>query len=104
MSSKINGMADAHRGGSPAGKWHAEHAPQRLDGVTGIADLEAKKGPAEVFSFGTCLPASKVDPTELRDFLQRRRNARNDAWNGTQYAKLVCYLDWLENGDVSQAG
>jgi hypothetical protein len=49
------------------------------------------------------MPASKVDPAELRDFLQRRRDMRNDNWNGTQYAKLACYLDWLENGDISRA-
>jgi hypothetical protein len=53
------------------------------------------------FNFGTCLTASKVDPMELRGFLQRRRNMRNDACNGTQYAKLACYLDWLENGDTT---
>lgn len=103
VASNIRKMADSHRGGSPAGKWHVERASEHLDGVKGIADLEARKGPTEVFSFGTCMPASKVDPAELRDFLQRRRDMRNDNWNGTQYAKLACYLDWLENGDISRA-
>ena len=101
VPSKIRKMADHHRGGSPAGRWHVEHAAEHLKGVSGIADLEQRKGEQEVFNFGTCLSASKIDPGELRDFLQRRRAMRDETWNGTQYAKLACYLDWLENGDVS---
>jgi hypothetical protein len=45
------------------------------------------------------MPESTVEPKELRDFLNANRHFRNeDGWEKTQYIKLVCYLDWLENG------
>lgn len=96
---KIRKMADTHRGGDPASQWHRNHASEHLEGVNGISDLEAQLGAKEVFKFGTCMPRSKVDPTELRDFLRRTVHMRSTTFENTQYAKLACYLDWLENGD-----
>lgn len=97
----VRKMAETHQGGDPASQWHRDHAAEHLENIAGFEDLEMKKGPEEVFKFGTCMPASRSDPSELRDFLQRNAGLRSGTFNGTQYAKLACYLDWLENGDQS---
>lgn len=99
VDQRIVTMADKHKGGDPASKWHKDRASQRLAGVAGIAALEAVEGPSEVFTWGTCMPPSRADVDELRDFLQRHRSSRHGSnWDITQYAKLTCYLDWLEYG------
>ncbi len=97
VDSKIRKMADTHRGGDPASKDIRAHASERLKGVSGIVDLEERQGTKEVFKFGTCMPPSKVDPAELRDFLLRNPHMDLATFDVTQYAKLACYLDWLEN-------
>ncbi len=97
VDSRIKKMADTHRGGDPASKHHETTAAERLRDINGIADLEARQGSREVYNYGTCLPPSKVHIGELREFLQRHRDDVDaDAWAQTQYAKLACYLDWLE--------
>lgn len=101
VGARVQKMADTHRGGDPASQWHRDHATEHLKDIAGFEDLEVKKGPEEVFKFGTCMPASRSNPSELRDFLQRNSSLRSGTFNGTQYAKLACYLDWLENGDQS---
>ncbi len=95
---RIERMAEKHRNGDPAGKQYEQAAGQHLAGVVGIADLEERAGAAEVFNYGTCMPAAKVDTDELRDFLRRNRDSLEGNWLLTQYAKLACYLDWLEFG------
>jgi hypothetical protein len=45
------------------------------------------------------MPEDKVDPDELREFLNANQGLRDDDnWGKTQYTKLVCYLGWLEGG------
>ena len=52
-----------------------------------------------MISYGTCMPPEKVDPDELRTFLNLyQQQLRNAPWAQTQYIKLVCFLDWIENG------
>lgn len=99
---RIERMADAHRGGSPAGAQYQRAAETRLANIGSILELEQERGPKDVLNYGTCMKPSLVDPADLRSFLQRYRSLRSGNWEGTQYAKLACYLDWLENGRGEQ--
>jgi hypothetical protein len=99
VSSKIKKMAGEISGGMPSSKQFARKAPDVLASIGSISQLEAEHGPEAVIRYGTCMPAAKVDTKELRYFLNANRHFRNeDCWEKTQYIKLVCYLDWLENG------
>ena len=95
---KIVRMANSHRSGSPAGSSYKRTARTRLADISGIAELEERLGVDDVYKFGTCLPPDRVDIDELRAFLRRNQGSLEDDWSKTQYAKLVCYLDWLEYG------
>lgn len=105
VSDKIKRMAAKIRGGLPASADIARKAPTVLAAIDSIAELEAEHGPLGVFNYGTCMPPDKVDPDELRIFLNANRDVRADAnWVTTQYFKLVCFLDWLENGQGRRSG
>ena len=81
----------------------ASKAPARLADVNSIADLEAQYEAKGVINYGTCMPPGKVDPDELRTFLNLHQQLRHEPWAQTQYIKLVCFLDWIENGQGTQA-
>lgn len=98
VSDKIKKMADKIREGMPASADIARKAPAILADVKSITDLEAKHGVDGVLKYGTCMPADKVDPHQLREFLNANPKLRDASWKGTVYFKLVCFLDWLENG------
>jgi hypothetical protein len=92
-------MADKIGGGMSASADIARKAPAVLAGINSITELESKHGADGVLNYGTCMPAVKVDPDQLREFLNTNPRPRDDdSWRKTQYIKLVCFLDWLENG------
>jgi hypothetical protein len=99
VSPKIKKMAERISGGMPASNDIRCKAPVILADIKSIAELEAERGPYDVLNYGTCMPEDKVDPDELREFLNANQGLRDeDNWGKTQYIKLVCYLDWLESG------
>ena len=99
VSPKIEKMANKISGGMPASADIARKAPTVLADIHSVAELQAKHGLDGVLNYGTCMPEDKVDPAELRKFLNSTRHLRDDDnWRKTQYIKLVCFLDWLENG------
>lgn len=101
VSDKIKKMAGKIRGGMPASADIARKAPAVLADINSIIELEAKHGADGVLNYGTCMPPDKVDPNQLRDFLNTNPRLRDDdSWRKTQYIKLVCFLDWLENGQA----
>jgi hypothetical protein len=99
VSDKITRMADKIRGGMSASAEIARKAPAVLAGINSITELEAEHGEDGVLNYGTCMPPDRVDPDQLRDFLNANPRLRDDdSWRKTQYIKLTCFLDWLENG------
>lgn len=101
ISDKIVKMAEkiSSTKGLAASADIASKAPARLADVNSIADLEARYEVKGVISYGTCMPPEKVDPDELRNFLNlHQQQLRHAPWAKTQYIKLVCFLDWIENG------
>jgi hypothetical protein len=83
----------------PSGSQLASRAPDVLASINSIAELEAEHGSDGVIKYGTCMPEDKVDPGELRDFLNDNGHVRDSGgWDKIQYVKLVCFLDWIENG------
>jgi len=98
IDSKVEKMAEKIRAGMPASADIKRKAPSVLSDINSIRELEAAHGAKGVLNYGTCLPEKKVDPEELRTFLNENIDLREDQWLNTQYVKLVCYLDWIENG------
>ena len=98
VSDKIVKMAAKISKGLPASTDIKHKAPTLLADISSIADLEAKHEAKGVINYGTCMPPEKVDPAELRTFLNANQQLRHDSWAKTQYVKLVCFLDCLENG------
>lgn len=101
LDKKILGMSEKHREGNPSDAWHIERASARLADVASFRDLVAQ-GSGEALGYGTCMDADLVDPDDLRAFLLGLSDEFKAGWYGTQYVKLVCFLDWLENGRVEQ--
>ena len=101
VSPKIEKMAERIRSGLPASTEIAKKAPGILANIKSIADLEAARGQEGVIYYGTSMPEDKVNPGELRGFLNTNQHLRCENWSKTQYIKLVCFLDWLENGRTS---
>jgi hypothetical protein len=102
ISAKVTRMSDRIKAGMPASNDIRRKAPGVLASINSIAELEATYSAYGVLNYGTCMPAPKVDPDELRKFLNIHDDLRYaDSWGKTQYVKLVCYLDWLENGAIS---
>jgi hypothetical protein len=96
-------MAAKIRSGLPASAEIARKAPTVLKSINSITELEAADGTTGVFNYGTCMSPDKVDHDELRRFLNTNRSVRDAAsWLTTQYIKLVCFLDWLENGQAAE--
>jgi len=98
VSPKIRKMADKIRDGLHAGSHYKRKAPTILADVKSLAALEASRGVDGVIYYGASMDAAKVNPSELRTFLNTNRHLRHEKWSKTQYGKLVCFLDWLENG------
>lgn len=99
VSPKVKNMAERISSGMPASNDIRRKAPAVLADIVSIAELEARRGSHDVLNYGTCMPEDKMDPGELREFLNVHRGLRDDdSWGKTQYIKLVCYLDWLESG------
>ena len=100
ISDKIVKMAEkiSSRNGLAASADIATKASARLADVNSVADLETQYEVRGVFTYGTCMQPEKVDPDELRNFLNLHQQLRHEPWAQTQYIKLVCFLDWLENG------
>jgi hypothetical protein len=98
LDPRIVAMAERMRGGRPASAWHQERAAARLASVDQIAELEVSLGAVQAMNWALSLPADKIDPAELRTFLSAHPELRHGSWNGTRFVKLVCFLDWLENG------
>lgn len=99
IAPKIKKMADKISDGMPASRELARKARAVLADVKSLSDLTAKHRVDGVIKYGTCMPEDKVDPGELRVFLNANPQLRDqDSFTGTQYIKLACFLDWLENG------
>lgn len=98
VSPKIEKMAQKIANGLPASAEHRRKAPKVLKSIDSLDDLIAAEGVAGVFNWATCMDPDEIDPDELRAFLTTNRSRRQQGWLGTQYIKLVCLLDWLENG------
>lgn len=96
---KIKNMAEEISGAMPSSSHFASKAPGVLADIGSITELEAIHGVDGVIKYGTCMPHDKVDPNILRRFLIDNRQIRDgNSWEKTQYIKLVCFLDWIENG------
>ena len=98
ISPKIEKMADKIRGGLHTSGDIKRKAPAVLADIKSIVALEAARGLDGVIYYGASMPEDRVDPNELRAFLNTNRHLRYETWAKTQYVKLVCFLDWLENG------
>jgi hypothetical protein len=105
ISNKIVKMAEkiSSSKGLAASADIASKAPARLTDVNSIADLETQYEVKGVINYGTCMQPEKVDPDELRNFLNLHQQLRHEPWAQTQYIKLVCFLDWIENGQGTQS-
>lgn len=86
-------MADKIREGLSTGISYERRAPQILASVDSLSDLETKLGTREVFLYGIYLEDEKLDPDELREFLERNQDPGN--FEAVQYSKLACRYDFL---------
>ncbi|WP_395361945.1 SIR2 family protein [Streptomyces sp. YH02] len=98
IDSRVHRMAEKSTGGISTGATYEKGAARYLAGVQGISDLEEKKGVDAVLNYGVYMPAGMVSISELRAFLQNHTEVKSGPWGSTQYAKLVCFLDWLSYG------
>lgn len=98
VDQKIRNVARKNTESMASSEYWSKQAPQRLVGISGIADLRQKRGANAVFNLGACLDAALIDTGELRAFLKQSRNDLDSAFDRTQWGKLACLLDRLENG------
>lgn len=99
VTAKVEKMAQKIADGMPASAALKKKAPEVLKSIHSVDELIAAEGVSGVFSYATYMPPDDIDTDDLRKFLITNRAFRvPGTWEGTQYTKLVCLLDWLENG------
>ena len=95
---KVRTKADRNRGNVNIDAYNRRRANEAIKGGPTMADLTKAHPAMDVLVFAGQLPPDSVDTGALRQFLDRNRALRNQPWTDTQYAKLVCFYDWLMYG------
>ena len=94
----IIARAKLNRGGLPTGGTYTKSAPEVLAGTTGVKHLFDQHGKRRTLNYVTYLDADLVDTDELLELITHLEPEPGDQWEKTQFAKVVCFWDWLEFG------
>ena len=91
-----------NRGRIPISAEYTRKSTEVLKGIGSLGELERKMGRKGVFNYAVYMEPQSVDLDELRSFLVEARTDL-DKWEKVQFAKLVCFLDWLKYGTGNRA-